>query len=240
MKAVILAAGRGTRLAPLTDDRPKPLVPVRGRPLLLRTLERLADAGIRGRDVVIVTGYREDVLARVVADGGFDPTLVSNPHFHDWQNFYSLAVARDAVGGDGFVELDGDVLFDGRLLPRVLSAPGPGVLAVDVRPDLEAETMKVSVENGVIVAVSKNLPPEASYAEYIGVSRFDPPLAGEVFEELARLEREGLFGEYYEHALHRLAQRGCGPLRTVDVSDCSAIEIDDAHDLARAEAMPGV
>ena len=239
MKAVILAAGRGTRLAPLTDDRPKPLVPVRGRPLLLRTLDRLADVGIRGRDVVIVTGYREDVLARVVAEGGFTPTLVSNPHFHDWQNFYSLAVARDAVGGDAFLELDGDVLFDGRLLPRVLSAPGPGVLAIDVRPDLDAETMKVSVEQGRIVAVGKALAPEASLGEYIGVSRFDPPLAAEVFEELARLEREGLTGEYYEHALHRLALRDRGPLRPVDVSDCSALEIDDAHDLARAEALLG-
>jgi choline kinase len=240
VKAVILAAGRGTRLAPLTDDRPKPLVPVKGRPLLLRTLERLADAGIRGRDVIIVTGYREDVLAQVVAGGGFTPTLVSNPHFHDWQNFYSLAVARAAVGDDGFLEVDGDVLFDGRLLPRVLSAPGPGVLAVDVRPDLEAETMKVTIEGGVITAVSKGLPPERSHGEYIGVSRFDPPLAREVFEELERLAREGLHGEYYEGALDRLARRGRGPLRPVDVSDCSAIEIDDAHDLARAEALPGV
>jgi choline kinase len=239
VKAVILAAGRGTRLAPLTDDRPKPLVPVRGRPLLLRTLDRLADVGIRGGDVVIVTGYREDVLARVVAEGGFTPTLVSNPHFHDWQNFYSLLVARAAVGDDAFLELDGDVLFDGRLLPRVLAAPGPGVLAVDVRPDLDAETMKVAVADGVVAAVAKGLPPEGSFGEYIGVSRFDPPLAGEVFAELARIEREGLTGEYYEHALHRLARRGRGPLRTVDVSDCSALEIDDAHDLARAEAMLG-
>ena len=66
MKAVVLAAGRGSRLAPLTDDRPKPLVSVGGRPLLLRTIQRVTQLGIPDRDVVIVTGYREETVSALL------------------------------------------------------------------------------------------------------------------------------------------------------------------------------
>ncbi len=238
MKAVILAAGRGTRLAPLTDDRPKPLVPVGGRPLLLRTLERLAEAGLRDRDVIVVAGYRDDVLRAVLADAGQDVTVIMNPRYADWQNFYSLLVAREAVGGDAVLQLDGDLLFETATLRRVLDAPGPAVLAVDVRPDLDEEPMKVAAgPDGVITAVSKLLPPEESLGEYVGMARLDAPLAAEVFDELAGFEREGLTHEYYDHAYHRLAARGRGPFRVADVHGLMCIEIDDAADLERAESQ---
>ena len=70
MKAVILAAGKGTRLAPLTDDRPKPLVEVGGRALLMRALDRLADVGVADGDVIVVGGYRDDALRRALAGRG--------------------------------------------------------------------------------------------------------------------------------------------------------------------------
>src|SRR5262249_55476867 len=82
VKAVVLAAGRGPRLAPLTDDRPKPLVDVGGRPLLYRALDRLAEVGVAGADVVVVGGYRLGVLKAALAAGGFgDATVVDNPRY---------------------------------------------------------------------------------------------------------------------------------------------------------------
>jgi len=134
------------------------------------------------------------------------------------------------------LQLDGDVLFDGALLPRLLAAPGPGALAVELRPDLDAETMKVAVAGGRIVAVSKQLGAEAA-GEYIGITRLDAPLAAEVMDELGRFAGEGLGHEYYDHAYHRLAARGRGPFRVCDVSDLTAIEIDDLDDLRRAESL---
>ena len=99
MKAVILAAGMGTRLHPLTADRPKPLVEVGGRSLLLRLVDQLARVGIRGTDVVVVSGYREDALHRALVGTG--AVIVHNDHYSDWNNFWSLYVAREAVGDDG-------------------------------------------------------------------------------------------------------------------------------------------
>src|SRR5687768_10514204 len=103
----------GSRLVPLTNDRPKPMVEVAGRPLLLRALDRLAAVGIRGADVIVVTGYRDDVLRARLAAAGASVTLVPNPRYREWNSFYSLLVAKAAVGDDAYLTLEGDVLFDG-------------------------------------------------------------------------------------------------------------------------------
>jgi choline kinase len=238
MKAVILAAGMGSRLAPLTNDRPKPMVDVGGKPLLFRTLDRLAEAGLSGPDVVIVTGYREDVIRARLAEAGCRATLVTNTRHDDWNNWYSLYCAREHLM-DGFLLVDGDVLFDSVVLPRMLSTRGPAAMSIDVRPDLDEETMKVIAPGAErrIRAVSKKLPPEDSLGEYIGVTRVDADATRLVFDELARFEAEALTNEYYEHAIHRLASRGELTVFACDVGDCVTIEIDDAQDLARAEAL---
>src|SRR5262249_62278969 len=148
-RAAARAPGQGPPPPPLTADRPKPLVPGGGRPLLCGALDRLAEVGVAGPDVLVVAGYRRDVLEAALAAGGFGCVRVlDNPHWSDWQTFYSLYVAREATRGETVLQLDGDVLFDGGLLPRLLDAPGPGVLATSVRADLDAETMKVDVSGG--------------------------------------------------------------------------------------------
>jgi choline kinase len=239
MKAVILAAGKGTRLAPLTNNLPKPMIELAGRPLLLRTIDRLAAVGIRGSDVIVVTGYRQEVIrSRLDKEGLGSCQTVFNPHWDDWNNFYSLLVAREAVNGDSLLQFDGDVLFDGAVLPRMLAAPGPACLAIDVRDELDPETMKVSADNeGRIRQVSKKLDPISSIGEYIGLTRLDAPIASLVFDELSRFPDIGLTHEYYDHGYHLLAGRGEGPFRVVDIHDCVTTEIDDLADLRRAEAL---
>ena len=118
--AVLLAAGEGTRLYPYTHERPKCLVEVGGRPLLDRALAALEQAGVD--EVVIVTGYREDVLAAWLAQRPhrLKVTLVRNELYASTNNAYSLWTARVAVPG-AFVLLD-------RSTPtRLLSAFPAGV-----------------------------------------------------------------------------------------------------------------
>src|SRR5512141_1098124 len=112
MKALILAAGVGSRLAPLTNDRPKVLVDVLGRSFLFRQLDQLARAGIPSEDVVVVGGYRIGMVEKELARGGYRCTVVNNDRYEPWNNFYSVVVAQPALAGHPFLQLDGDVLLD--------------------------------------------------------------------------------------------------------------------------------
>lgn len=235
MKAVILAAGVGSRLAPLTDEVPKVLVPVLGRSLLVRQLDHLANAGIPSEDVVIVGGYRVDQLRKQLAEGGYKAEIVLNDKYQEWNNFYSVLVAEPVLRGHDFLQLDGDTVLDEKILPKMIAAAGDGLFAVDTRANLDTEAMKVQQVDGRIVAVSKQLDPAKCAGEYIGVIKISATLSQDYFTELRALATEGITHEYYEYAVHRLVGRGDRRFGVVDVSDCRVLEIDDHDDLRRAE-----
>lgn len=239
MKAVILAAGVGSRLAPLTDDRPKALVSVAGTPILFRHLACLERAGIHARDVVIVAGYLIDVMRDAVANSPYAACqIVMNEQFAAWNNFWSLYVAKDAVAGHDVLQIDGDALLDDKILPRMINAPGDALIAVDQRDELDDETMKAQIDGaGKVIGLSKKLDPKQSIGEYIGVTKLTAAHAPKVFAELDRLRAEGLTNEYYEHAYHRLTIRGDLPFGVVNVHDCTVMEIDNVEDLRRAEQL---
>ena len=237
MKAVILAAGVGSRLAPLTNDRPKVLVEILGRSFLFRQLDLLTAAGIPSRDVVVVGGYRIDRLREELLRGGYECEVVVNDRYEPWNNFYSLLVAQAALDGHDFLQLDGDVVLDGKLLPRMIAAPGEALLAVDCRDELDEETMKVQLEGDRVAAIAKPLDPARCAGEYIGVTKLSAAAARQVFAELATFPAAQLTHEYYEHAFHRLSSAGRVPFGIVDVHDCTVLEIDNVEDLRRAEAL---
>ncbi len=236
MKAVILAAGVGSRLAPLTNDKPKALVPVAGRSLLFRQLDWLEQAGVSSQDVIVVGGYLIEQLRSQIAAGGFRCTTILNEKFDTWGNYYSVLAAEQYLRGHDFLQLDGDTVLDGKILPKLIAAPGDALLAVDTSANLDHEAMKVELRDGHMIAVDKKLDPARCAGEYIGVTKISARASNAYLDELASLTTAGLTHEYYEHAYHRLCQRGALQFDIVDVSDCTVMEIDDLADLSRAEA----
>ena len=239
MKAVILAAGQGTRLRPITDTVPKCMVPVGGVPLIDRLIARLEEVAID--ELIVVSGYLHDVLETYLRSSesrlGSKARVIFNERYEDWGNFYSLLVAESAVDGDSFIKLDGDVVLDETVLPTLLAAPGPGVLMVDPRDSLGAEEMKVRLgKGGRIVELNKRMDPALAFGESIGVERIDADLAPAVFDQLRELITRKETHEYYERAYELLMIAGTS-FGYADIGGCVWTEIDDAADLERAEAI---
>lgn len=237
MKAVILAAGRATRLRPLTDMTPKCLLEAGGRAILGRAVDELLAVGLDS--LVVVTGYRGEMI-REYLTREFPRLSVSYAHnerYAETNNAYSLLLAEPLVGGEGFLLLDSDILFPAELARRVLACPHRPALALD-RHDCGAEEMKVSVDGSDRLRdIGKDLDPAGAAGESIGVEAFGAEDGAELFAILRRrIVAEKRENEFYE-ASFREAIRDGRSYRAVDTSDCPAIEIDSAEDLEKARGM---
>jgi NDP-sugar pyrophosphorylase family protein len=118
-RAVVLAAGQGSRLMPLTAECPKSMLAVAGEPLLLRTLRQLKGAGFESLSVVV--GYRGDAIARALAPRFGDTRVVHNERFEEDVNILSLLLGLGDEDAPTLV-VEADVAFDERALPRVAAA----------------------------------------------------------------------------------------------------------------------
>ena len=232
-RAVLLCAGAATRLRPLTDDRPKCLLEVGGETILARAVRLLLGAGVS--ELVIATGYRqEDVRAAMVGISA-KVSFCHNADFARTQNAVSLHHCARAVAGRSFLKLDGDVLFSGAILERLLADPAPLSVAVERRDDLGDEEMKVLVEGKQIRAFGKKLDPRRAAGESIGIEKLDDAGSRMLFDALERAVTAGRTDLYYEDVYSELIATGMSA-NLVDITDLPWIEVDTAEDLARARS----
>lgn len=239
MKAVILAAGVGSRLKDETKDKPKALVDLNGRCLLFRQLDRLAAAGIASDDVIVVGGYRIEQLEAALRDNGFACKVVFNEQYEPWGNFYSVLVAERELRGHAFLQLDGDVVLDEKILPALLAAPGEALLVTDPAAVLDDDAMKVQLDDhGIVVGLDKvKVDITKCVGEYIGVTKLSAAAGEAVFRELSKFKDDGLLHEYYDHSYERLSRRGEVPFGVFMLSaEMPWREIDDDADLRDARA----
>lgn len=237
MIGVILAAGAGRRLRPLTDELPKALVPLGGgRTVLRSTLHNLAEVGLRRAAVVV--GYRAHAIERLVPElereTGVTLELVHNDHPEDRNNAYSLWCAREHLD-QGVVLANGDTLHPASVENDLLTTAGGDIcLAVDTVKQLGDEEMKVVVDDGAVRSISKSLP-WSSTGEYIGVSLIPRGAGALLVDALERTWRADP-QRYYEDAFQLLVDEGAR-LAAVPIGAIDWVEIDDHRDLARAEGM---
>lgn len=232
---IILAAGLGSRLRPLTDTTPKCLLDVGGVPLLERQLLRLAAAGVK-RSVVVV-GYLADHieahLKRVPPP--IEVLLAPNPVYATTGNCLSVLAARPQVGDANILIIDGDVVLTGDALARLINDPAPCSVLLDRETPLGEEEMKAQLdEHGRIVQLSKKLPPAVCAGESIGVNKVGGEGLVALWAELEAMQRGDAQG-YYEDAFQILIDRGI-EFRTVPIGHDEWTEIDDLADLEDARA----
>lgn len=240
MHGVVLAAGGGTRLRPLTDDRPKTMLAVDGeRSILEVALANLAACGVT--DVTVVTGHREDVIA-AAAPGleqrtGVDLRLRSNERYAELNNAYSLWLVRDVLAR-GALLVNGDTVHPPQVEQRLLEADDdePVVLALDRDKPLAEEEMKVLLdEHGGLQRIHKSLRPGEAAGEYIGLARIAPAAAEELADAL-RATFEADATRYYEDGFQAYVDRG-HRIATVAIGRVDWVEVDDHADLVRAREV---
>lgn len=236
---VILAAGRGSRLAPHTDDRPKCLVDVGGTTPLDLCLDAVARSG-RVAEVRIVVGHaRERIGERLAARRDPHPVReVPNPRFDTANNLVSTLFVRD-LAGRPFLIVNSDVVCHPRILADALEETADSLIVDPAHPPRD-EAMKVRYRDGRLEAIGKGLDPATAAGEYIGVARFSPAGGIAFFEAADRLLEAGGEQEWYEAAIAVAAMRH--PFGRRSTAGLPWIEIDDPIDLerARTEILPRI
>lgn len=172
-KALILAAGLGTRLAPITNEKPKSLVPVNGKPILLKQIENLKMNGIM--DITIVSGYKADVLEKTVHEKYPEINIVESMDYATTNNMYSAYLGIKAMFSDGdirpFYMMNADVFYDASIITSLERDERSNLIVVDMGRYNE-ESMKVVEKNGRIVEISKEITPEDALGCSIDVYKF--------------------------------------------------------------------
>lgn len=231
MQAVILAAGKGSRLKPLTGGKAKALVEVGGRPLILHQLEALADHGVG--PVLVVVGYQADEVKKAIGDRA--ETLV-NEGYETTNSLYSLWLARGWITGP-FVLLNCDLFFDPEILDQVLEESG-NVLAYDSTSSRGREQTKVAIKQGRVMDLGKDLPASSARGESLGLLKFDEDGARAIVRAADSLIRDGQENAWVIEATRAVCSQV--PICGVNVAGRAWAEIDFPYDLdvARREVWP--
>ena len=232
MQAVILAAGMGSRLNSMTGGGSKALVDIGGRPLILHTLEALADHGVG--PVLVIVGHEADKLQQVIGDRA---EVLLNERFAETNSLYSLWLARDRIKPGPLLLLNCDLFFDPRILSDLLVEPG-SVLAYDSTSSRGHEQTKVALRQRRVVDIGKDLPAASARGESLGLIKFDAEGARVLLATAEQLIADGQENAWVIEATRIVCRQVT--IFGLNVAGYPWAEIDFPYDLdvARREVWP--
>ena len=239
MRALILAAGRGSRMGALGDVRPKCLVELDGRPLLDRQLAALRAGG--ARDIGIVRGYRKDMLN--------DPALTyfDNERWSQTNMVMSLACAAEWLRAGPVIVSYADIFYRGELIRGLAGAPGALVISYDRRwrelwtrrfadPLSDAETFRIDASGRLLEIGGKTADIDDIQGQYMGLLKFTPPAWTAIERVLASLEPAVRDRLDMTGLIRRLIAENALAISTYG-TDGEWGEIDNAGDVALYQTM---
>ena len=238
-EAILLVAGTGSRLRPLTDDRPKCLLQVGEQAMLRRLLKQLEEVGIER--VVLATGYLQDRLLDEVGSWELSMEIdaVFNDTFDSENNAVSLGSAMTGLNGERFLLCDGDILLrNADALERLLDFPEDNVLTMMRFEAMGQEEMKMVLasEDGRIERLGKGLSLDVAHGESLGIQKIGPSAFRALADRLACLDEEERRRLYYEDVFSELIEEGVH-FYACELPPEGWTEIDTVEDLEMARQM---
>lgn len=239
MQTIILAAGQGTRLAPLCEDIPKTLLALDEKSILEHIFNLCTNCGLY--DFSIVTGHGHQALDSFLSDyliqqPDIRAELIYNEAYADKGNIYSYYKARNIFHDDDHVVINSDTIFHQNILEDLLNHPEKNVMAVDDDKELSDEEMKVLLcDKGRVKRIHKSIDPKQARGEYIGLMKLGREYAPAILEGLEKTMAED-DSLYYEDGLQKSIDLGL-PVHPMSTRGRPAMEIDTQDDLVDAKEM---
>lgn len=237
MKAVILAAGTASRLRPLTNNTPKCLLKVGEHPILELTIRNLIMNNIN--ELVIVTGFEQQKIKDYISVRfpQLNVNYIYNNLFDTTNNIYSLWLAKDVLLGNEIILLDSDIIFDYKIIERLINSGYENCLALK-KHKLGEEEIKVKADTtGKVQEISKVVPPSLAAGESIGIEKFGEKSLYKLFDIIDNfIIEQKKVNIFYEAAFEQMIKEG-DDIYAVDTTDLMCMEIDTADDLNIADKL---
>lgn len=234
MYAVILAAGRGTRMPEITHDKPKCLIEINGKKLLCRQLEILFKNNIE--KVFIVIGYKsEEIINEVASNPRLE--LIENKDFAITDNIYSLYLVSNKLIGNEFLLLNGDTIFDEKIITDLIDHGDGNIAPVDTSY-YDLEELKIREKNRKVTEIlPKNAKKDISGGSTIGIFKFSTQ-GGRIFlDEIKKIVENGEKNKWFEYALNKALKKI--DMDILDIQGNKWLEIDTTDDIKKANIIFG-
>lgn len=234
MKGVILAAGVGSRLKPITDTKPKCLVTVAGKPILEYQLDAYRLAGIK--DIIIVIGYKGEQIEKYCQDiNDLNINIIKNEDFEHTNNMYSLYLAKSFLIGESFILNNADLVIEKNIVKHMVNSKKEDLVVVDVGV-FNDESMKVVCDKyGYIRDISKQITQNQSKGCSIDFYKISQNTSEILFKEISQTIESGNRKDWTEVALQKIFQRSDVQFEILDTSGQKWVEIDNNDDLVLAD-----
>lgn len=225
VKAIILAAGRSSRLYPITLEKPKCLLELGGKPIIQWQIETLRKIGIS--DIVVVVGYKKEVIMDQVGD---EVRYRTYEDFSKTNNLHTLHHVRDELDQDCLI-LFSDILADLPVLEKVSKTQNNFTLLVNTR-QVRDDTIRIVKQGGGISRVGSHLSVEESDGNFLGICKLSKKGGGMLSTQMKKMVH-GHHSDYFTLAIDQLAIKDI-PIFAVELGNYTWIEVDTENDLLRA------
>lgn len=240
-QAVILAAGVGARLRPHTEACPKTLLALGGSAIVERLIRNCLSCGIS--QFVLVLGHREEQIRKFVDKSfrGIRVTYISNDKYRTTGDAYSLMLAASAIGAAEFVVLDGDEVFEVKVLRRLLDHESANAFCVDRTGEVGGDNITVTLdEDMTVLDIGHSDEPDANMGIALGLQKIGAKAAQLLFADLKKTAEDlPRSNDSRWPACRRLLTTGMA-FKAIDVTGLNWTDINTPQDYVAAEGLFGL
>lgn len=231
MKALILAAGMGTRIKKYSKNKPKCLLEFDGYTILDYQLKALEEIGICKKNIIIVTGYKSSYIKETAGD---KITYIHNPEFASTNSIYSMWLARNEIYGNDLFLINADVIFHKKILKKMSYING-NAIAIDSNKKLVDGEMNVIIKDNIILKISKQIHAQEANGESVQIVKLDKEGAKILFDECEKLISKNIKDKFPAYIFQYIINQT--KIQAVDIGQLPWVEIDYPKDYDKAKKI---